>query len=83
MKAVKKLPKKFQELHNVSLQCMIHLIENGISQEKAEDMVLDILKENSDYLKNGMISFVIANLKVAFLDIPIDEAAKDIMKNIQ
>ena len=76
-----KVPKKFQKLHNVSLQCIAALMKKGMSFEKAEDAVMEILKEHDTELMNGQLELVIASLKMVFLDASVEDAAKDIIKN--
>jgi hypothetical protein len=75
--------KQIQKVHNVSMQCITHLVKNkGVSVKEAEDMIIEILKESASYIQNGNVDFVIATLKMTFLDQSVEQASKDILKSL-
>ena len=76
------LPKGMQRVGLVAEQCVYHLMKKGESQKKAEDIVIEILKESQPYLEMKMYDSVIASLKMIFMDVPVSVAAKEMLTNM-
>ena len=80
-KIMSKLPKGMQRVGLVAEECVYHLMKQGKSQKKAEDIVIEILKESKPYLEMKMYDSVIASLKMIFMDAPVSVAAKEMLNN--
>jgi len=78
-----KVHKSMVKLHKVSVECIKHLvIVKGYSVTDAENMVLTILKESEDYLKNGMVDETIATLKMTLMDQTVEKASSELIKSL-
>jgi hypothetical protein len=74
---------KLLKLNSVAQQCVNYLNRNkGIPFTKAEDMVLEIIKESHREIQSGNIDLVIATLKMTFLDQSVEQASQDILKSL-
>jgi hypothetical protein len=59
---------EMQKLHETCMLCIASLEQKGYSNQEAEKMILDTLKDSAEYLKNGMVYFAIKAMKMIYLD---------------
>lgn len=79
---INSLPKGMKAVALTAQRCIGALVKNGYSFQDAENVVLEALKEMETDLKSGNYSMVNATLRMAFLDIPVEQAAKQVIKSI-
>ena len=83
LEIMKSLPKNYQLIGKTAERCVAHLMKTrGKTLMEAEDIVIQILDECSDDIKSGQTHLVIASLEMIFLDMPLEEAAKKVLKSI-
>jgi hypothetical protein len=83
LEIMKSLPKNYQLIGKTAERCVLHLMKTqGKTLMEAEDIVIQILDGCSDNIKSGQTHLVIASLEMIFLDIPLEEAAKKVLKSI-
>ena len=83
LEIIKSLPKNYQLIGKTAERCVAHLMKTrGKTLMEAEDIVIQILDECSDNIKSGQTHLVIASLEMIFLDMPLEEAAKKVLKSI-
>jgi hypothetical protein len=83
LEIMKSLPKNYQLIGKTAERCVAHLMKTrGKTLMEAEDIVIQILDECSDNIKSGQTHLVIASLEMIFLDMPLEEAAKKVLKSI-
>ena len=74
---------KLLKLNSVAQQCVLHLNRNeAIPFTKAEDMVLEVIKESDSLIRSGQIELVIATLKMTFLNQSVEKASTDLLKSL-
>ena len=83
LEIMKSLPKNYQLIGKTAERCVAHLMKTrGKTLMEAEDIVIQILDGCSDNIKSGQTHLVIASLEMIFLDMPLEEAAKKVLKSI-
>lgn len=83
LEIMKSLPKNYQLIGKTAERCVAHLMKTrGKTLMEAEDIVIQILDGCSDNIKSGQTHLVIASLEMIFLDIPLEEAAKKVLKSL-
>ena len=72
------MKKDMKKIEKVAMDSVASLIMKGHSPKKAEDMVLEILKEcmTKGAYEIGGASMVIATLRMIFLDVSVTDASK-------
>jgi len=74
---------QMKKLHAAAMDCIKHLVlVKKISVDKAEEMVLETLKESEAYIKAGMVNETIQTLKMIHMDKSPESAAQDTIKSI-
>jgi hypothetical protein len=77
----KKVLMDAQKVYNVSCQCIAHLQKTqNMTFNQAESVVLKTLEDSRSYLESGMVDFVIASLRMIFLNDSVETAANRIIK---
>tara|TARA_Y100000034_G_scaffold122489_1_gene167997 strand:- start:963 stop:1208 length:246 start_codon:yes stop_codon:yes gene_type:complete len=75
--------KDMKKVYRVSMECVQAMIKKGYTPEKAEDMVLEILKESLEKgLPVGGAGMVIATLRMIFLDVEPKTAAQQLVDRL-
>jgi len=80
---IKSLPKPLIKIGLVAEKCIEQLVSEGHTFEKAENIVIEILNDSLPYIEQKMYSSVIATLEMTFLNKSLDEAATDVLNEIE
>jgi hypothetical protein len=72
MAEMKKKNKGLYEVGKEAERSIAKLMSQGYNKTKAEDIVLELLKESEVYLRQGMYGSVILTLRMIFSDVEID-----------
>jgi len=79
---MKKLPKGMQNVAKCSMTCIGAMIRKGQTMQQAENMVMQTLEECRYNLQNKEYDFVIATLRMVYLDETPQQAAKKMIQKM-
>ena len=65
-KGYENLPKGLKEVGVTAERAIASLVKKGYEYSKAEDMVMEVLKESESYLKAGLYPQVVLSFKMIF-----------------